>query len=201
MKNKVNKARIVWVTCLFLLLIVILVMVMDYKINHEYSSPSLKLYFYECDGSVCTTTVKDNNKNIYSYYDCWGYTCPDYKKIINDDYALLEENTSSYVLFNYKEGKTITSGYKSYMFIDNTYIIVNKGNKYGVIDTSDNITVSCLYDSIGIIEDDLLKGYNTSGIIAMKDGKYGIISYKDGKIIEEFTYDKASLNKLLEKIK
>ena len=34
---------------------------------------------------------EDNNKNVYSSYDCWYNTCPIYKGIINDDYVLLEE--------------------------------------------------------------------------------------------------------------
>ena len=34
--KEINIARIVWVSCIFLLLITILIMVMDYKINYQY---------------------------------------------------------------------------------------------------------------------------------------------------------------------
>lgn len=201
MKDKlknINKYRVVWVSCIFLVLIVILIMVMDYKINYEYlQEPSQKLYFYECDGEVCTTEVKDNNKNVYSSYDCWYNTCPIYKGIINDDYVLLEEN-STFILYNYKTGVTVTSGYDSYDFINNDYIIVVRDEKYGVIDISDNIVADVSYDQIGYYENDLLKGYNTSNIIAKKGEKFGIISFKDGSIVEEFNYTNNDISKLLD---
>ena len=201
MKKKINIAKIIWISSIFLFLIVVLVMVMDYKINYQYSKPSEKLYFYDCDNSLCTSTTKENNKTIYSSYDCWYSTCPEYKKIIYDDYVLLKESEKSYILYNYKTGATITSGYLNYEFINNDYIIVKKNNnKYGIIDINDNVTVSPSYDEIGYYENKLLTGYNTNSIIAKKGKKYGIISYKDGKVIESFTYDEDEIEKLLEKI-
>ena len=200
MKKKINIAKIVWVSSIFLLLIVILLMVMDYKINYQYSKPSQKMYFYDCDNSLCTSTVKENNKEIYSTYDCWYSTCPEYKKIIYDDYALLKENDKQYILYNYKTGVTTSSGYGGYEFINNEYIIVKKGKKYGIIDINDNVAVSVSYDQIGYHENKILTGYNTNSIVAKKGKKYGIISYKDGKVVESFTYDEDEIEKLLEKI-
>ena len=200
MKKKINIAKIIWVSSIFLVLIVILLMVMDYKINYQYSKPSQKMYFYDCDNSLCTSTTKDKNKQLYSSYDCWYSTCPEYKKIMYDDYALLKENNKQYILYNYKTGSTISSGYAEYEFINNEYIIVKKGKKYGIIDLNDNITVSPSYDLIGYHEKKILTGYNTNSIVAKKGKKYGIISYKDGKVIESFTYDEDEIEKLLEKI-
>lgn len=200
MKKKFNIYRVVWISCLFLLLIVILIMVMDYKINYEYQNKtSKKIYFYDCGEEICTTEVKDNIKKEYSTYDCWYESCPTFKGTINKDFALLKEDTS-FILYNYKTGNTITSGYDSYTFINNEYIIVTKDTKDGIININDDITVDLIYEQIGYFENDLLVGYNSSNIIATKNGKYGIISYKDGTIIEEFKYEETQIQEVLNKI-
>ena len=195
-KLKINY-KVVWVSSIFLVLIVILIMVMDYKINYEYASDeSSKMYFYKCDSDVCTMEVNDKKKKIYSSYDCWYGVCPVYKGVVYDGYVLLEEN-SSYTLFNYKTGTKVTSGYDEYKFISSDYIIVTKKNKDGVINKNGTIIVNSNYDKIGLSDNDSLKGYNTSDIIALKDGKYGIISYRTGKVIEKFEYGEENLNELL----
>lgn len=200
MKKKINIYRIIWVSCLFLLLIVILIMVMDYKINYEYQNqPSSKLYFYDCSGDICTTEVSNNSKNEYSVYDCWYEKCPTFKGIINKDYALLQED-DSFVLYNYKTGKTITSGYDSYTFINNDYIIVTKDTKDGVININDDVVVNLIYNQIGYFKNDLLVGYNSNSIVANKNGKYGIISFKDGSIIEEFIYEETQIEEVIHKL-
>lgn len=197
MKKKINFLRFIWVSCLFLTLIVILLMVMDYKINYEYLEKSSgKVYFYECGDEVCTTEVKDDSKKLYSTYDCWYNTCPIYKGVINDDYALLKEDTS-FVLYNYKTGDTITSGYDSYTFINKEYIIVTKDAQDGIIDINDNVIVKPEYDQIGYFDGDYLKGYSTDKIIASKNDKYGIISFKDGRVVEEFKHSEAEVSSLL----
>ena len=177
-RNRINFFRIIWVSCLFLFLVVILVMVMDYKINYEYSS-SDKLYFYQCDSSVCTMDVKDNNKTLYSVYECNFSKCPVYKRIINDDYALLEED-NGYVLYNYKTGNKISDGYDDYIFINNDYIIVREDELFGIIDINNTVVVNLEYDLIGYYKNDYLVGYNTNNIIAKKGDDYGIINYKNG---------------------
>ena len=198
--KKIFIPRLIWVSSIFGVLIAILLMVMDYKIHYQYSKPSEVLYFYECDGSLCTSLTKDNNKTIYSFYDCYYSSCPKYKKIIYDDYALLEEKKNSYILYNYKTGNVVTSGYQEYEFINVDYVIVKRDNKYGIIDLEDNITVSPSYDDIGYHENNILTGFNTNSIIAKKNNKYGIISYKDGKIVDDFRYGENDINKLLDKI-
>ncbi|MBR3161553.1 MAG: hypothetical protein IKF19_02330, partial [Bacilli bacterium] len=54
------------------------------------------------------------------------------------------------------------------------------------------------YDKIGYYENKVLVGYNASSIIAKKGDKYGIISYKDGKVVEKFSYDEDEIMKLLD---
>lgn len=199
MKAKINIFKLIWVSSIFLLLIAILIMVMDYKINYQ----GIKLetdyvYFYNCDGEICTSQIKDTSKELYSTFDCENQSCPVYKGIINEDYAILEESAGQ-VLYNYKTGVKITAGYDSYVFITNKYIITNKGEKYGIITDEDDIIVDTIYDQIGIQEENNLIGYNTECIVAKRDNKYGLISYKDGSIKEEFKYD--NTEKLLEKLK
>ena len=197
--KKINIYRVIWVSCLFLLLIVILIMVIDYKVNYEYQMKNDKLYFYDCSGDVCTTGVKDNGKREYSSYECIDGNCPVFKGVINGDYALLKDN-SSFVLYNYKNGNVIASGFDSYTFINNNYIIVTRDAKDGVININNNIKVDLLYDQIGYYKDNLLVGYNSNNIIANKSGKYGIISYKDGTIVEEFKYEDVQIGEVLAKI-
>ena len=197
--KKINKARVVWVIGLFALLIVILLMIMDYKINYQYSNSDYKLYFYKCNGKVCTTNTKSKNKKLYSEYECHS-SCPEYKGTLNKDYAILKEEIG-YILYNYKLGIKITEGYDNYIFINNKYIIVEKDKQQGVIDIDNNITISPEYTEIGYYKNNNLLGYNSNNIIAKKDDTYGILNYKTGDLVEEFKYKENNINKLLDIIK
>ena len=148
MRRKINYARIVWIVCLFLLLIVILLMVMDYKINYEYLS-SNRLYFYECSGEVCVMDVLDDEKILFSSYDCGYDSCPVYKKVISDDYALLQDGNKN-ILYQYKKGVVVSDKYKTYEFIDSSYIIVLKNGLYGIIDINGKAIVVPTYHEIGL---------------------------------------------------
>ena len=149
MLKKINIPRLLWISSIFIFLIIVLHLVINYKVNYELQyKDSEKLYFYDCDGSLCTSTTKEKKKTIYSYYDCWYAKCPEYKKIIYDDYAILKEDKNISILFNYKTGTTITAGYSDYEFITNDYIIVKKGKKYGVIDINENTTIKILFFKI-----------------------------------------------------
>ena len=195
--KNVNIYRIIWVSCIFLVLIVILAMIMDYKINYEYMEEK-KLYFYHCDdGQVCVAEVKNNNKELYSIYECGYNECPKFSEFTNNDYALLKEEDNSFELYNYKEGIVISSGYDDYEFINDNYIIVTKGNKQGVIDKEDNIVVSISYDQIGWYTNSVLNGYNLENIVAKKGEKFGIISFKTGEVKEGFTYSEDRIEELL----
>lgn len=196
--KKINLARIIWVTCLFLVLIIILIMVMDYKIHYQ-DLQYHRLYFYECDAMLCVSEVKDNSKLIYSKYECGYEECPIYQKELEDSYALLKEGQNT-ILWDYRQAKIISQDYEDYQFINSNYIIVTKDNAKGVINLENRITTNLLYEEIGDNNEEYLSGYNIQTIIAKKDGKYGIISYKDGSIVEKFEYSEEDKNKLLEMI-
>lgn len=194
-KRKINLARITWVSGIFLLLIIILLMVMDYKINYQYLSHNY-LYFYECDDNLCVTEVKDDNKNLFVALDCEYEKCPEYKKNISDDYALLQKE-NQYILYNYKKDTIISTEYEDYELIDSNYIIVKKDNVYGIINISNKEIVQPTYDEIGVHSNNYLTGYNSTSIIAKKNEKYGLISYRTGKLIEEFKYTEETLEDLI----
>ena len=197
-KRKINIARIIWVSGIFIILIIILLLVMNYKINYQYLTKNY-LYFYECTDGVCVTRIKDKEKLLFSTYDCGYEECPEYKKNISDNYVLLDEN-NKHLLYDYKNNKIITDAYEDYEFIDNEYIITKKSNKYGIIKLTQEEIIKPIYDEIGIHYNGYLSGYNMTSIIAKKNNLYGIISYKDGKIIEEFKYKEQDLSKVTNEI-
>lgn len=193
--KKIDVARVVWIVCLFLLLIVILLMVMDYKINYQYLNHNY-IYFYECSGNLCVSTIEDNQKLLFSAYDCGYDDCPSYKKDISDDYVLLEGNDGN-ILYQYRKNMVVSKDYDDYEFIDNHYIIVKIHGLYGVIDLDNTVVIKPVYDEIGIHSNGYLTGYNINSIIVKKNDKYGLLSYKDGKMIEEFLYTDENLEELV----
>lgn len=196
MKRKINIARITWVSMLFLGLIVILIAVMDYKIHYEYKNKN-KIYFYDYDGTLSVTEVEDDSHLLYSKYECGYEECPVLKMEIDDTYVILE-STDNNILYNYRKGEVISSSYDNYQYLNNTYFIVTKDNYQGIIDINDSVSVSLGYDQLGIVKDSYLTGYTLNSIIAKKKDLYGIVSIKDGNVIEEFTYKDEDLETLLD---
>lgn len=193
--KKINIARITWILSLFLGLIVILITVMDYKINFQYQSNN-KIYFYECNGALCVTEVEDSNHLLYSKYECYQKECPTLKSELNDTYVILDSSNSN-ILFNYRTGKIISENYEDYLFLNNDYLLVTQNQKQGIIDINNKITVPLQYEQLGYKQNEYLIGYNLNYIIAKKQKKYGIISIKDGTIIEEFIHKETELENLL----
>ncbi len=115
----------------------------------------------EKDVFICTYDV-DYNKNTYK------------TKVIN---ANNEEIISGYKkiepIYNYDESNNI--------FFDDNILLVEKDNKYGLIDYEGKVILNCDYDGI-----EALKKIENSFIIK-KDNKQGIVDAK-GKIIIEPTY-------------
>ena len=112
--KKINIPKIVWILSVFLILIIILIAVMDYKIHYEYKIKN-KLQFYECDGNLCVTEVEDEEKLLYSKYECGYEECPVFKSQIDDNYVILENGDNS-ILFNFRKNKVISVEYDDYKF-------------------------------------------------------------------------------------
>ena len=197
-KRKINIAKITWIMALFLELVIILIMVMDYKIHYQYQTIN-KIYFYECSGTLCVTEVKDDDHLMYSSYECGYEDCPTYKKELGDTYVILTEEKNS-ILFDYRKGEVISNKYDDYQPLNNNYFIVTKNNLQGIINMEDKLTVSLNYDQLGYKKDSNLIGYTLNSIIAKTDDKYGIISLKDGTLIEEFKYSEEEIETLLKKL-
>lgn len=193
--KKINKARVAWVLSLFIGLIIILIMIMDYKIHYQYQTKN-KIYFYECSGKLCVTEVEDDSHLLYSNYDCGQNDCPIYTKELEDTYAILTAKDTS-ILYNYREGKLISSDYDDYQILNNNYLLVTKDKYQGIINLNNELKVPLNYDQLGITKDNYLTGYNLNFIIAKKDDKYGLISIKNGIIVEPFDYEETEIDNLL----
>ena len=196
-KKQINIFRVVWITGIFLLLIVILLMIMDYKINYQYLKKNY-LYFYNCDGSVCSARVKDgiSKDNLYSIYSCEYEECPNIKKVIDDSYVILNNNNQN-ILYNYSDEKIISDSYEDYKVLSDKYVIVSQNNYEGLIDNNNNILISTSYEQLGYYKDNILLGYNLQNIIVKKNNLYGIVSMRDGKIIEKIEYSEDRIEELL----
>ena len=199
LKKKKNIPRFIWVFCLFFILILILILVMNYKINYQYLEKNY-LYFYECSGDLCVTSIKDNQKLLFSSYDCGYEECPEYKKVVSEDYALLSDHDEN-ILYQYKDNRIVSRDYDDYEFIDSNFIIVKKNGVYGIINLNNKEIVKPTYDELGIHNSGYLTGYGVNSIIAKKNQRYGLISYKNGKMIEEFQYTDENLDDLVALIK
>ena len=197
--KKVGWSRFFLVGSIFLFLIVVLLMVMDYKINYQYLLDK-KLYFYECDSNLCVLEVKSDNYLLYSEYDCGDENCPIYKQNLEEDYVLLTKDEKT-ILYNYRTGKVISQDYEEYLFFQSNYIIVTLNGFQGVIDLNNQLLVPLQYHQIGYYANEYLSGYNLQNIIVKKDDKYGIISYKTGEVIEKIEVTGENINILLEKLK
>ena len=198
--KKINIPRIIWITGVFMLLIVTLMMIVTYKINYEYLRKNY-LYFYNCSDSVCTSLVENeyNKEELYSVYECEYDTCPSLLKVLNEDYLILKDNEIN-ILYNYRNGKKITDVYEDYNLINDRYFIVKLNGYEGIIDRDNNIKISISYDELGYKKNDTLVGYSIDKIIVKKDNKYGIISIKTGEIIEKIEHKEKDIDELLKLI-
>ncbi len=197
MKKK-RIARIVWVSSIFVELIIILVMVMDYKIHYQYLERN-KLYFYDCDGTLCVTEVEDNKHLLYSSYDC-EKECPAYKMELDEQYVILSTIDHN-ILYDYRNGQVISSNYDNYQFLSKEYIVVTLGDKQGIMNISGNVIVAPSYDKLGYVQNDYLIGYNLNYVLAKQGDKYGIISFKTGEIIEPIEQPETKVGELIDFLK
>lgn len=71
---------------------------------------------------------------------------------------------------------------------ENTYIIVSKNKKYGIIDQDNKVILNFVYDELSF---DLLQKFNKDAqtVVAKKNGKYGLVDF-NGKEIIPFIYTK-----------
>ena len=83
-KHKFKKEKlykIIWITGLYVILIIILWLVIEYKVKWESADLNRYVRFYNCSGSLCTT--EENINKYYSKLVC-SNNCPRIIEIIND---------------------------------------------------------------------------------------------------------------------
>lgn len=193
--KKINFAKLVWISAIFLELIVILVMVMDYKINYQ-NKKNNQIYFYEHEGLLNVTEVSNDDYLMYSTYDCGYKECPTLKSELGDSHVILVENGNN-ILFDYRKGKVISSGYDDYKVLSNGYVIVVKNELQGLINSDNKVTVSIKYSELGYKGIDTMLGYNLNYILVRDKDKYGIVSIKNGSIAEPIEHNVIELEDLL----
>lgn len=211
MKNKKNIWHLIWIVGVYTILVAILLLIIEYKVKWENRDLNTYLYFYDCSGSVCTTTETQND--FYGRVKCDDKKCP-YIKEKYQNIVVLADNNHEF-LYDYNANKIIDELYQEYT-IKNDYVIVKDiNNKYGVIDLNANVIIEPTYNKIvdykngflayaengkvGVINEEnsvnILPAYEDIKIvdnikyIYLEDGKYYIASYDTELPVNNFAYD------------
>ena len=177
---KQNKLwQIIWIVGIYLILILILYLVVTYKIKFEDRDYTKYLYFYNCSDELCTTNIKQ--EEYINKIECEKETCP-YIKEIKGKIAIMVY-PSSEKIYNYETGKIISENYQEYYFLDDENIAFkDKNNKYGIINTQNEI--------INNPEIDQIISYKESILVYKQNNKYSIKKiYNTEEINTDLKYD------------
>jgi len=182
--------KVIWVSGIFIILIIILYLVVTYKVKYEEVDMNNYLYFYNCSNDLCTTSTKIDD--YYGKYLC-EEDCPYVKEIVNENNVILKKINNQEMLYNYQENKIISDDYEQYSSLyikDSLYgYIVSKEGKVGIIDLNNKEIVKLEYDQIGTYDEEgNILIYNDEFVKVKKDDKWGAISIKDGSIKVNFEY-------------
>lgn len=166
MQKRFNLSYI-WVTGIFIILLIILLLVVEYKVKYEDNTFYKYLYFYKCENSFCTTDnidkISDHSTLLSVYKYDYHDNIPTYEYVIGN-YIIINDN-NDYLYYDYVTGE-ILNNYGTYKIINDKYIIVTNNNKYGIIDIDNNISLELIYDYIDYID---------TYIITIENNKLNII--------------------------
>ena len=161
--------KIIWIVGLYAILICMLYLVILYKVKWEHKDLNTYLYFYNCNGDLCTSTSALDD--YYNRILCEDDNCP-YIDMIIDQNIILKRNNVSWI-YNYVTGKIVNDDYSYYRYIgDNKYVVGDETNQYGVIDVDGNVLVSVKYNFIDEYKNDYISYRDNAGM-------YGIIRTTD----------------------
>ena len=141
--KKNNKFTYIWVTGLFSFLLVILLMVIDYKVNYEDAVIYKYLYFYDCSNSLCSTTNFDDIEDKSTLYSVYKYLdeLPTYQEL-GSEYIAIDNK----VLYNYIRGESIANNHHDYQLVSlgdiTLFIAKSTADTYSIIDTDGIIKYS-----------------------------------------------------------
>ena len=152
MQKRFNLSYI-WVTGIFIILLIILLLVVEYKVKYEDNTFYKYMYFYKCENSFCTTDsideISDHSTLLSVYKYDYHENTPTYEYIVGD-YIIINDN-DNYIYYNFVSG-SILNDYDSYKNFNNKYLIITEENKYGLIDIDNNILLNVSYDYIDYID-------------------------------------------------
>ena len=160
--------KIIWVSGIYLILLVLLYLIIEYKVKWEHKDLNTYLYLYDCGDDLCSSTTIQ--EEYYSKILCEDNICPYIIQIV-DDNLILKRNDRLW-LYNYKTDKITNDKYVYYRYIDNNMFVVgdNTGN-YGIIDKDNSLILDIKYKYI----DNYENGY----ISYIENNLYGILKKDD----------------------
>ena len=183
MKKNTNWWKIVWIVGIYAILITILYLVVLYKVKWEHKDLNTYLYFYDCNRSLCTSTVSQDE--YYTKVKCDDKLCPYITSVI-DDSVILKNGNKTWI-YNYIDGINIGEVYKDYKYVNNgTFIFTDNNNKQGVLTLTDGVVVQSKYDYIDNYKNGLIS-YKTEIL-------FGIDSLDGNKTIEPMYQDIILIN-------
>lgn len=174
-----NRFTYIWVIGIYLILLIILLLVVEYKVKYEDHTFYNYLYFYKCNNKLCSTDnfekIEDKSTLLSVYKYNYKDDIPTYEYIVSD-YVLINDN-NKYVYYDYVKGEIINN-YSEYRVVkkDNiaNYLIVKNETKYGIIDVDNKVVVDFKYDDI----------IHSNNLFIVKEGTgYNIINIEDKKIL------------------
>lgn len=208
-KKKFNNIwKIIWIVGIYSVLILIFLLVINYKVEWETKDLNRYMYFYDCSNNVCTSDIEQNN--YYGKMLCKDDICP-YIIEQNNEKLILNDN-NKIMLYDYKQDKIINEMYSDYYFInDNLIAVKNNENKYGLIDLNGDIVSELNYSKIIdykngyliyndeekynlkniITNQDIINGYdymefiNEKYLIVKEKQNYMLYNYNEKKIINQ----------------
>jgi len=167
----------------------------EYKFIFESENGSSKLLFALKESSYSIInkegkTIYDNSIKKYGYIlNEYNLVCPFFDT--ENSFLLLQDTKNKYGVYDEINQKQclpqIYNSIKQKLPVEkNTYFIVSKKNKFGIVDDKNTIIVPFLYDDLSF---DLANPYTGKEIIlpAKKNGKWGLISLKN-KTLVDFGY-------------
>lgn len=167
----------------------------EYNFIFESENGSSKLLFALKENSYSIInkegkTIYDNSIKKYGYIlNEYNLVCPFFDT--ENSFLLLQDTKNKYGVYDEVNQKQclpqIYSSIKQKLPVErNTYFIVSKNNKFGIVDDKNTIIVPFLYDDLSF---DLTNPYTSKETIlpAKKNGKWGLISLKN-KTLVDFGY-------------
>lgn len=155
-------------------------------------SSTATIYIYK-DNSILKVDHYDksiNNDEVVGKYDCKNNDCDIYEnKLINpiydSKYIIIKENNEIFI-YNYIEKTKVSNNYSNIINRKDNYLLVEKNNKYGLIDIEGDQYIDTIYDEIDV------EVYNNLTKVKL-DNLYGIYNIKENKEVITTKYEKINI--------